>query len=528
MPRSPSRDLSDRFAGNRGYFRRGDAIRRAKFGTALVVLVLALGWAAADVALPARATPLHTHGPVANPHAHWENDCAVCHRPHSASEFTPGSVFRARDRWHDLTCEKCHAGPTHAENVADSGKEFHNRCSNCHHDHAGRLNSLVRISDDHCTKCHAQLGPEHVAGSPKREAKIASFTRDHPEFRALATPPARTLKFSHALHLTPGQASALGGREAMTVARLRELSGEDAVARYRRPGQGEGDGDLISLDCASCHRLDAGAGAPDFDATRAALAKAGEPSRAVLPTRAAGANFLPVNFEANCRACHPLRAPAGASAGLVIPAFEVPHRRQPKELAAELNAGYVRGLVTEGHPALAAPVAPGGALDPRPAIGARTIRDEADRLTRVASDLLLRGSSGCAKCHDIAGDVIARVPDRTVWLPAAQFNHARHKATTCATCHPGTSAAFTPAGTALVEKEPLQILGIDSCRACHSPSGSKVVFPDGTALTGGGARHACVDCHRYHNADHGLQGRGAAALWPERPLDLVEFLRGGK
>ena len=154
--------------------------------------------------------------------------------------------------------------------------------------------------------------------------------------------------------------------------------------------------------------------------------------------------------------------------------------------------------------------------------------DEAERLERVASGLLLGGASGCAKCHDVSGGAIARLPDRTVWLPAAQFNHTRHKPTTCATCHPGTTGAITPPGTALVEKEPQQILGIDSCRACHSPSGTKVTFPDGTALTGGGARFGCVDCHRYHNADHGLQGRGADVLWPERPLDLVEFLRGGK
>ena len=142
--------------------------------------------------------------------------------------------------------------------------------------------------------------------------------------------------------------------------------------------------------------------------------------------------------------------------------------------------------------------------------------------------MLLGSASGCGKCHDIAEGAIARVPDRTVWLPAARFDHARHKAATCATCHPGTAAAFVAPGTALVEKEPLQILGIDSCRACHAPSGTKVTLPDGAVVTGGGARHGCVGCHRYHNADHGLQGRGAAALWPARPLDLTEFLRGGK
>jgi hypothetical protein len=534
MPRSPSRDLSDRFAGNRGYFRRGDALGRAKYLVAFVALVLAVAWVVADVALPARAITAYTHGPVANPHAHWENDCAVCHKPYTASGATSSSLFHARDRWHDLTCEKCHAGPAHVATVADAGKEFHTRCSNCHHDHAGRLNSLVRIADDHCTRCHSELPTQHVTGTPKVAAKIADFTRDHPEIRALQIAPKtdRKLKFNHVVHTTLGLVSDPGkDRSATTVDRLKELAGggaagEDAVARYRLANSVTNG--YVKLACVACHQLDSEAGTPLYQANRDALAKAGEPGRAVLPARAAGEHFLPVNFETHCRACHPLRAPEGASAGLVIPAFDVPHRRQPKELAAELNAGYIRGLVAEKHPALAQPVGPGGKLDPAPEVARRTIRDEAERLERVASNLLLGGSSGCAKCHDVSGGEIARVPDRTVWLPAAQFNHARHKPTTCATCHPGTTGAIAAPGTALVEKEPLQILGIDSCRACHSPSGTKVTFPDGTALTGGGARFGCVDCHRYHNADHGLQGRGADVLWRKHSLDLVEFLRGGK
>jgi len=49
-------------------------------------------------------------------------------------------------------------------------------------------------------------------------------------------------------------------------------------------------------------------------------------------------------------------------------------------------------------------------------------------------------------------------------------------------------------------------------------------------VTGGGVRHACVDCHRYHNGDHSLQGRGADApfLFPDRAMTPSEFLRGKK
>jgi hypothetical protein len=247
----------------------------------------------------------------------------------------------------------------------------------------------------------------------------------------------------------------------------------------------------------------------------------------VLPARAAGADFLPVNFEAHCRACHPLRAPAGVRAPDVVAGFDVAHRVRPAQLKAELQVGYLRGLLAADHPTLAAPARPGGAFDPRHAVAGRTLRAATDRLVRDAEAVLLSASTGCAKCHDVEKGEVKPLPDHPVWLTMARFNHARHKPLDCKACHPGTGAAFVEPGKALVEKEPLQILGIDSCRACHSPSGTRVKLPDGAVLAGGGARHGCVDCHKYHNAARGLQGRGAKALWPHRPLDIAEFLRGG-
>src|SRR5581483_3981403 len=125
MPRSPSRDLADRFEGNRAYFRGPEAVRRWKYLLAAVALVLVVWWAVADVAAPSRSAYSHTHGPVAKPHAAWDDNCAACHREHSASEFGPVSLFHARDRWHDLTCEKCHAGAAHNANVNAEGRTGH-------------------------------------------------------------------------------------------------------------------------------------------------------------------------------------------------------------------------------------------------------------------------------------------------------------------------------------------------------------------------------------------------------------------
>src|SRR4051794_3228314 len=159
-PPSPARALSDRFTGRRNYFRTPDAIRFWKYALAAVAFVGACGWAAVDIFQPQRAAYAHTHGPLAGPHAAFDDNCAACHVPHAPGEIGLSAVLHTRDRWHDLTCGKCHAGSDdagfgHHASATDEAKAFHKRCSNCHHDHKGRLVSLVRLSDAECTKCHA-------------------------------------------------------------------------------------------------------------------------------------------------------------------------------------------------------------------------------------------------------------------------------------------------------------------------------------------------------------------------------------
>src|SRR5262245_38813090 len=141
MPRSPSRDLSDRYIGKRGYFRTPDAIRKGKYLLAAVALIFAGGWAAVDIFMPVRTAYGHTHGPLASPHAAFDDNCAACHAPQTFVA-NPFAIFHARERWHDLTCGKCHAGPNdpgfaHHASASEDAKNFHNTCSNCHHDHQG-------------------------------------------------------------------------------------------------------------------------------------------------------------------------------------------------------------------------------------------------------------------------------------------------------------------------------------------------------------------------------------------------------
>src|SRR5215212_9134642 len=98
MPRSPARDLSDRYTGKRGYFRTPGALELWKRVLAWVALAFALAWVVVDVAQPHGATYAHTHGPLANPHGAFDNNCAACHVAH-AGKFSVGEVFNVRDRW---------------------------------------------------------------------------------------------------------------------------------------------------------------------------------------------------------------------------------------------------------------------------------------------------------------------------------------------------------------------------------------------------------------------------------------------
>ncbi|MBX9579572.1 MAG: hypothetical protein K2X87_04620 [Gemmataceae bacterium] len=528
MPRSPSRDLADRFDGNRDYVRRWDGVRRAKYALAAVALVVPVGWAAYDLAGPRpTAEYAHTHGPLAQVHAVWDGDCAACHRAHGVADLRdPSSLLRVKDRWHDLTCEKCHAGPAHHKTVADGGA-FHNDCANCHHDHGGRGNSLVRIADSHCTGCHADL-PGHTSGPPQYHASITDFAASHPEFRPLTEPPKRALKFSHAVHTTPGLPHTAGGKEMLTGKTLRALFGDAAANRYETPGQ---PNELIQLKCADCHQLDGGGADPKADPF---LRDA--PRRSILPARAEGAYDLPVNFDAHCKACHPLTGP---DAGGDFAGFEVPHRQQPAELKDVLLGEYARRLATAEPKAAPPAIGTSGRFTfPRDDPAAVTFRAEADRRATDALTLLVNGGAGiggyaCGKCHttdpatDPAKVRIRVLPDHTVWFPHAKFNHVAHRGQACTDCHPGAAEQLA-AGRPIVENEPVQITGVGSCRACHAPAGTVVETGPGTTVAALGVRHACTDCHRYHNGDHPLQGRGAAARDPARPLSADEFRRGGR
>jgi hypothetical protein len=468
VPRSPSRDLSDRHIGRRRYFRRWNDVERWKLWLSAVAAVLVAGWAVASFGWKRETETQLTHGPLAAAHAAWDATCEACHRNEKAFDLSPA------ERWNSFTCQKCHAAPTHHASIpqGDPAHVETGNCASCHHDHQGRTNSLVKLTDNHCVRCHSHLASSAYA------PKITSFTTDHPDFRPLAKPRPSTIKFSHAQHLTPGMAEVPGSKAAMTLAMLKDLS--PRAEGYRKPGQK--DTDLVTLDCKSCHTT-----SPD------------------------GKSFALVKYEASCVACHPVSTPSVVKAGMqVVDPFAVPHAVQVKDLSVRIEAEYSRLFQSEHKSLFTQPNPFGPAKKNDPAVKAFR-QDVADAVKQAKGFL----ETNCKKCHMTDTETVKPAGIPYVWMTHAKFDHAAHRMADCASCHPTAVAGFV-AGKPDHEREPVNILGVESCKTCHAPKAGAT----------GGIRHACTDCHTFHGGDDPHKKRGDPAFAPQTKLKWDEFLRG--
>ena len=489
----------------------------------LGALLLGLGWSASWALGWWRGRPApapFSHGPLASVHSAWENECSACHREHPAQM---DGILSVRERWRDFTCDHCHGDAPHQPHaVWPGGLSINQQCGECHQDHAGSGTPLVRRDDKQCTACHDKL-QDHASKAVGVPEKITGFATDHPEFRKLKAgeSPARRMKFSHSLHMTPGQVYAKDARGAKT---LKDLPPEFREEYRKALGDTmQGDDASVRLDCASCHRGDAGrAKGPVPEADRQRLG--GLPLERLLPPRADGRHMLPVNFDLHCKACHPLRGTVGEGDDKLT--LDFPHRVQP----AETNSWLKRELTARAVEARTDRLKPktlGGRLDERDrakVIG--TLEGHVAGLLEGAERFLYGANGACVKCHDAAPKGIVPPDLPTVWFEKAWFTHTSHRAMKCAECHPGKEARYEPDGrTVVVEKEPPGIRGIRSCQECHAPTGTKL--PDDTRAVGG-ARHDCTTCHRYHDGANPLHGRAATTRDPAKRLSVPDWLRPGK
>jgi hypothetical protein len=507
-------------------------LERGRFLLAGIAAIVAIGWWGAGMRFH-RADAWVSPGSVAAVHATWANDCNACHTDFQAIRGDALLTSSAARLAADQKCQKCHLVAHQNDPLgpfghhALTGNDFQLGCTTCHHEHRGASQSLARTADGNCTMCHARDDLVKLAKGTPAIADLKLVTQfsatGHPFFRSLGDPeigPAspkqvpRKLKFaqfSHHLHMMPGMARDGDHQAVWTLGQIAETD----RGRYARKGQALSE--PVQLDCGSCHQL---------ENRGAERTKIGESPDAALAGGASGAYMLPVVYENQCRACHPLTIEPcanledGADAkNAAKPCDTVPHRLGAARLAEEVEK-YWQDRYFKDHPTLQQ------RLLPLPGSSQDTVNQDAGDWVREHSrQSATHLNRVCSKCHQ-PDDGEAREPQRQrpasadelidaiiprvapVEIPQkllahARFDHAAHRAVDCAACHQDAYPAKT-AGDKLTDAEPkessLMIANRDKCLECHSPR------QEDATSSRGGARFDCAECHRYHNRDAATPG----------------------
>jgi hypothetical protein len=417
----------------------------------------------------------HAPGPVSVAHAGWESSCETCHAP---------GVPAGSGRVESGRCRSCHAGTEHH----DMCQNFEAQCADCHKEHRGRDAPLRRVNDDSCTRCHSNLpahfNPDEVALHCAPHVRVFGRPPDHPTFPT--ADPGR-LKFNHALHMSAGLVPDRDGKpfgEALTYG---QLPAEYRDSHFKKTSAA----DPVQMECVTCHKRDPADAGPALPATGLGSA------------RAPGTYMLPIAYERDCKACHPLPYdPQNADR-------KVPHGLQPPEVHRFLELTCLDDYLCEGPAFLnrrlparpGAPPVAGWPAGSEEAKALKIVRGEVEAAERY----LYSGATTCGKCHYYEPSAEGPAPRRIVptnlpevWFRHAYFGHTAHRALDCLACHAG-AATSTAASDVLVP-------GMDTCLQCHAQG------------SGGwaGARNDCALCHVYHHADTPLAGAGVLAGDPPR------------
>jgi nitrate/TMAO reductase-like tetraheme cytochrome c subunit len=311
--------------------------------------------------------------------------------------------------------------------------------------------------------------------------------------------------------MSPGMATEKKGDPSFKLLRIPEAYRD----RYRQqqPKDQQKNSDLVQLQCSSCHQLDAG----DFG-IKGGLGEL--PAVALLPARAKGAYMLPIAYENQCQACHPLTFERTIKDKPLSGEIAVRHRIQGDEVHQYLTGHYTAKALDEKFQAFEKfiPVRP----KPGKLLGeeAEPVRKAIRNKVRSAEQLLFSANT-CGKCHTYetskkgAAPRIKPAAIKDVWLENARFSHKAHRAADCRACH---ARAYPDSKDASDLSSDVMIPGIDTCLQCHAPptqAGGKLR---------GGARFDCTECHRYHNGDHSREGVGAGRRAPRKPRDVDRLL----
>lgn len=374
-------------------------------------------------------------------HKAGEENCAACHRSagdgfsswvSSAGGATPGlfhfAAFSGQPSFNstsmDRACSECHRGHNfhHSAGIAENVS-----CVSCHTEHQGDTGLHLRSSSE-CSRCHGNsdyLRNHARATGSTLSGLVNSFSKDHPEFDVLASGArdTNTLRFNHALHLSP------------------EIAGADGS----------------QLQCSSCHQRDA-----------------------------AGAYHQPINFQRHCQSCHSLQFDS-ANPEMHLPHGDVKFVQAFLASLPEQYERFGReGRNITERRALAAFVESNMRRFQQAQLGGEDLRQKVffnrDRTAAGArvSNLPASGAAsfyGCAYCHETSGTTTApvviapSVPAR--WLARGSFNHFSHQSISCESCHQVGQSRSTA---------DILLPGVKSCAMCHNansaPGESCVVCHD--------------------------------------------------
>lgn len=223
-------------------------------------------------------------GQLSSNHADFETNCQRCHHP----------VERAVT---DANCSACHE-KTSEFAVYDFAAHYQYRsldlsrrspelraqyrsremqCGICHVEHAGRDAAITQVTDARCLSCH----------------RFSSFGQIHPEFdfAAESTADDSTLIMTHNRHtgFVLALLQSVDKLDKTTIQLLKQQAGEDSLFFFEPA-------------CLYCHE-------PDSD----------------------GKNFINIDFEQHCGACH-----LGSDKAVIgLPAFDPKKPRQPGVLGLE-------------------------------------------------------------------------------------------------------------------------------------------------------------------------------------------------
>src|SRR4051812_16789282 len=395
-------------------------------------------------------------GTISSAHSQFATNCKSCHEeqagvPRDSKQF----VTIVRDRFRkgldfttiDQKCETCHKQHAlHEPNVVENRS-----CSACHMEHQGRQ-ALRIVASSQCATCHnntdvmqasatrgmqmpqdvfhlRSFPPQQVVFQLPRPGRgftevINSFEDKHPDFQLARERPHDTdvLRFNHQRHLNGPDIPQVNGKK---------------------------------LDCGYCHK-------PDVE----------------------GRFMQRISFAANCQACHSLQF------DMKNPEMQLPHGD------ATAVRGYLHSLPTHyADLATQKGINQPAQIQTFVAQQIAQLRDqvhsgeELERRVFFTVDPYkpqpgVAGTRaafyGCAFCHEVKPQA-ALVPAITKpvlvdrWMTRAHFNHAKHAAVACDTCHHATQSRETSDVLMPVKA---------NCVSCHSTQGK--------------VSSECMTCHTYH------------------------------